>query len=43
VWCSNLVSIDKVMEIRRVSDEQIVGNITLELKDTDKFEASERE
>jgi len=36
-------SVDKVMEIsRRGSDEPKVGNITLELRDTDRFETSER-
>jgi len=30
-----VVSFDKVMEIRRVSDEPRVGDITLELRDTD--------
>jgi len=37
-----VVSVDKVVKIsRRVSDEPGVGNITLELSDTDRFEASE--
>jgi len=39
-----VVSVDKVMEIsRRVSDEPRIGNITLELRDGDRFESSERE
>jgi len=38
-----VVRVNKVMEIsRRVSDLPRVGNITLELSDTDRFEASER-
>jgi len=41
---SGVVSVDKFMEIsRRVSDKPRVGNITLELRDTDRFEASESE
>jgi len=41
--CS-VVRVDKITEIsRKVSDEPIVGKITLALRDTDRFEASERE
>jgi len=35
--------VDKVVKISRMRDEPRVGNITLELSDTDRFEASERE
>jgi len=39
-----VVRVDKVIEIsRRASYEPRVGKITLELRDTDRFEASERE
>jgi len=39
-----VVSVNNAMKISmRVSDEPRVGNITLELSDTDRFEASERE